>query len=132
MFTLSTCSYSQFRPSMGTAIQTSIGRPRWPLRYSLDLKITELMPQAWMLGLPEEEYAGHYLNQLADVGAEYLTARFAAIAEATGDQRLVLLCFENLAKPGAWCHRTMLASFWKEATGGNVRELGAAADDGLF
>ena len=47
-----------------------------------------------------------------------------AITEQSGDHRLVLLCFEDLSKPGEWCHRRIFADWWKDITGDHVRELG--------
>lgn len=123
MFTLHTTSYRQFKPSMGTAIQTSIGNPRWRLPYALDFKITELMPSWAMLKLPYEEYADRYFAQLDEVGINHLRHRFQAIATATAEPRLVLLCFEDLAKPGAWCHRRLFADWWGLSTGETIGEL---------
>ena len=51
------------------------------------------------------------------------------ITQQAGDHRLVLLCFEDLSKPGEWCHRSIFATWWKEVTGDEVRELGPVADD---
>lgn len=124
MFTLHTTSYRQFNPSMGTAIQTSIGNPRGRLPYALDFKITELMPSWAMLKLPYEEYADRYIAQLDEVGVDHLRHRFQAIATAAADPRLVLLCFEDLAKPGAWCHRTIFARWFEERAGVAVVEVG--------
>jgi hypothetical protein len=124
VFTLYTCNYAHFTPAMGTAIQTSRGAPRWPLRYALDVKISELMPARWTLDLPYDVFADRYRDQLDEVGVDHLAARFQAIASATGEPRLVLLCFENLAKPGLWCHREMFSEFWSSRTGHQVLELG--------
>jgi hypothetical protein len=34
-----------------------------------------------------------------------------------------LLCFEDLTKPGLWCHRRPFANWWLENTGEVVPEL---------
>jgi len=36
---------------------------------------------------------------------------------------LVLLCWEDIRKPGEWCHRTMFAEWWAEHSGQGVLEL---------
>jgi hypothetical protein len=35
----------------------------------------------------------------------------------------VCLCFEDLTKPGLWCHRQIFARWWTEETGEAVPEL---------
>ncbi|MCX6401944.1 MAG: hypothetical protein NTX33_18680, partial [Propionibacteriales bacterium] len=68
VFTLYTHNYKHFNPKVGTAVQTSIGSPRWPLRYALDFRISELMPSRSMLKLPYEAYADRYVAQLEEMG----------------------------------------------------------------
>ena len=42
---------------------------------------------------------------------------FARLYTTLDETTVVLLCFENLAKPGLWCHRTMFAEWWTGETG---------------
>jgi uncharacterized protein YeaO (DUF488 family) len=35
---------------------------------------------------------------------------------------LVLLCFEDLSRPDAWCHRSLLAEWISQHTGETIRE----------
>ena len=37
---------------------------------------------------------------------------------------LVLLCFEDVSRPGAWCHRTVLGEWISQKLAVEVRELG--------
>jgi hypothetical protein len=46
-----------------------------------------------------------------------------AFATAHGSEGVVLLCFEDLTKPGEWCHRRSFAAWWDEKTGQKVDEL---------
>ena len=39
------------------------------------------------------------------------------------NERLVLLCYEDLTKPGLRCHRRLFANWWCENTGDVVPEL---------
>lgn len=48
----------------------------------------------------------------------------AELGRAYPGQTLVLMCFDDLSKPGAWCHRTMFAEWYYEKTGVSVPELG--------
>ena len=36
---------------------------------------------------------------------------------------LVLLCYEDLRKPGEWCHRQVFAEWWEKKTGVRIQEL---------
>lgn len=64
-----------------------------------------------------------YRTDLDQLGPARIALRMWEIADAEGDHRLVLLCFQDLAKPGLWCHRRVFAAWWKDVTGDEVREL---------
>lgn len=124
MTRLATCSYSEFRPEMGTAVRVSLGRPRWwttPMPEAAF--VPEITPKRWYLHAPQDEYLTAYDAQLSRYGPETIQARFDAIAAQFGDP-LVLLCFENL-QTGAQCHRTDFRLWWLRQTGQDVPELGA-------
>jgi len=123
MTTLATCSYSEFRPDMGTPVRTSLGRPRWWTgTLSVGALVTEITPRGWYLRSPEPEYVLAYNAQLARYGPEVIQGRFDAIAAEHGEP-LVLLCFERLAS-GSWCHRSLFSAYWLGETGQVVPELG--------
>jgi hypothetical protein len=46
-----------------------------------------------------------------------------AFAKGHDAKGVVLLCFEDLSKPGEWCHRRAFATWWEEQTGEKVEEL---------
>jgi hypothetical protein len=129
-FELFTARFQRFDPSMGTPVQAANGKPRWALKYDLRYAVKETFP-AWALvqrsradDIDQAEFSQLYQQGLDRVGVEKLTSRFRAIAVAEGDPRLVLLCYEDLTKPGWWCHRTMFAEWWTRQTGDPVIELG--------
>ncbi|WIK63333.1 hypothetical protein [Gleimia europaea] len=64
------------------------------------------------------------------VGVKKFAELFESIAKAEGDYRLVLLCFEDISKPGQWCHRRAFAKWWEQKTGDPVRELGPTLEEG--
>lgn len=129
-FTLFTARFQSFLPAMGTPVQAANGKPRWPLKYDLTLAAPEVYP-AWVLvrtlNDDEPQFRVRYRAGLDEVGVDKLASRFRALATAGGDERLVLLCYEDLSKEGWWCHRRMFAQWWQDQTGDEVRELGPIA-----
>lgn len=137
---LYTLDYKRMTTDLGVAVRTSNGAPRWKLKYPLTHAVKEVMP-LWALvkaKLPHEEFAAKYEAALTDVGVDVIASRFRAIVAAEADPRLVLLCFDDLAKPGVTCHRTVFARWWERMTGEEVLELGptgpvpTASEPGLF
>ncbi|WP_018559229.1 MULTISPECIES: hypothetical protein [unclassified Streptomyces] len=125
---LATCTYQEFQPVMGVPVRTTAGHPRFPLAYQLAGHARLVTPTRQLLAanLPEDAYEFSYRRLLAGHGLDAITAELAAIAAGHEPGRpLVLLCFDRLNKPGAWCHRSHLARWWTEQTGQDVPELGA-------
>lgn len=67
-----------------------------------------------------ETFERTYLGQLEELGAARILADLEGIAE---DRPAVLLCWEKLADPDEWCHRTVLARFLEEQVRIEVPEL---------
>lgn len=87
-------------------VQTSLGAPKFKLPYQLAATVIELSPAGWMLGKAESEFANQYTKLLERRGGiAYFARRLAEVATAVDVDELVLLCFEDLRTPGAWCHR---------------------------
>ncbi|WP_344897828.1 hypothetical protein, partial [Nonomuraea antimicrobica] len=125
-YALATCTYQEFIPSMGHAVRTTVGAPRGPLGYTLAGNATLLAPTRKMLGLTHDAYKPLYLRHLETAGIEAILAELEEIAADLDPVRpLVLLCFDRLDRPGAWCHRQMAAAWLKERAGIEVPELGA-------
>lgn len=122
---LATCSYSEFRPDMGTAIRTTAGGARW-FSHQLGGHAKLVTPTRELLAanLPKDAYEFSYRRMLNDTGIEAIRAELARLAAANGDSRLVLLCFDRMNKPENWCHRRMLAAYYLEQTGEAIPELG--------
>ncbi|MEU0839451.1 hypothetical protein ABZ370_08265 [Streptomyces sp. NPDC005962] len=128
MLTLFTYRYQEFRPPQGVPVRITLGAPRFRLPYQLTHSVRELAPRReyFSKGLPE--FTAAYRADLDRLGAARIAARLREIAEAEGEHRLVLLCFEDLRDPAQWCHRRVFATWWKDATGDEVRELGPMAN----
>lgn len=120
-----TCDFSHFKPEMGVPIRISNGFPRYNLSYDLPWKAPLLYPN-WSLvkaGLPHDDFTRIYGEGLDAVGVDAIAEELNAILAKAGDDRAVVMCFENLAK-GKTCHRRSFAKWWEAQTGDPVRELG--------
>ncbi|MFF3060157.1 hypothetical protein [Streptomyces sp. NPDC057909] len=124
MFELFTHRYQGFEPAMGIPVRITLSPPRWTLPYAMEYQVREAAPSREYFGWPRPDFEKAYRAQLDNRGLDFFGPRFQEIAVAGRDLRLVLLCFEDLAKPGEWCHRRMFAAWWREQTGAPVRELG--------
>ncbi len=103
-------------------VQTSLGAPKFRLAYELH-PLPDLAPAGWMLNMTEAEFAIAYARLLETRGgATMMRTRLAEVARTAGVDQLVLCCFEDIRKPGVWCHRRTLAA-WLEQTGEPVNEL---------
>jgi hypothetical protein len=125
--TLYTNRYQAFRPAMGVPVKITLGHPRFRLPYVLEHRVPELAPARSYFNAPEAEFERRYYEQLAKHGVPLLAEKLQAVADKAGEDRLVLLCFEDLTKfddPVLACHRRMFAMWWEQQTGDPVRELG--------
>jgi hypothetical protein len=123
MVDLATGRYQTFRPELGVPVRTTVGTPRFPLRYELDEFVRQLAP--WGLfgkELSDDEFTVLYRERLEKIGVDVLRAEFEAIAARNDGKRLVLLCFEDVLA-GQPCHRRTFAAWWAERTGQVVPEL---------
>jgi hypothetical protein len=116
-----TCSYSAFRPDMGTPVRITLGGPRQPEPTGRAhwLYVAELAPRGWYFR--SAEFDRHYTAQL-DRYAAGIEEKLTRLGEATGSP-LVLLCFERRIRGPADCHRRSFAQWWQERTGQQVPEL---------
>lgn len=128
MLTLFTNRYQEYQTQQGVPVRITLGAPRFKLPYRIVHSVRELAPRREYFSKPLPAFTAAYRQDLDRAGAERLAGLLQAIADTAGDHRLVLLCFEDLADPTLWCHRRIFASWWKDVTGDEVRELGPRAD----
>ena len=76
-------------------------------------------PRHDMLKMAYEPYLELFTAHLATLDARATWKRLHDIA---GDDEPVLLCYENLHRRGEWCHRTMVAEWFKRELGHEVTE----------
>ncbi|MEV4557169.1 DUF488 family protein [Kitasatospora sp. NPDC049285] len=125
--TLFTSRFQGYRPGQGVPVRITRGAPRFRLPYQITHTVAELAPAAAYFHRPRPEFTASYRADLAALGAARIAERLGRIAQQEGEQRLVLLCFEDLAKSDVWCHRRIFADWWQDVTGDQVRELGPMA-----
>lgn len=128
MITLFTNRYQAFQPVQGVPVRITRGAPRFRLGYRLSHHIPVLAPRGEYFRETPARFAEAYRSDLSKAGHGRIADILNGIAETEQEHRLVLLCFEDLSQPGQWCHRRIFASWWKEATGDEVREIGPMAD----
>jgi hypothetical protein len=104
-------------------IGITVGNPRWPLGYALACNLRELAPTRPMLGLPADVFEQAYRTRLDDLGVEAVCTLLQRCCDEASNDRAILLCFEDLSRPGTSCHRRLFANWWEGATGQEVPEL---------
>lgn len=124
MLTLFTNRYQEYREAQGVPVRITLGAPRFRLPYKIAGSVPELAPRREYFSKPLPAFTTAYRADLDRVGAARIAELLQGIADRARDHRLVLLCFEDLADPTLWCHRRIFATWWKDVTGDEVRELG--------
>jgi len=109
----------------------TVGNPRFKLGYKLACIAKEFAPVGIPREVDDEEFERQYRARLESFGVERLRNRLSDIAIAHDRTYLVLLCYEDLTKPGEICHRRMFAEWWREQTGYVTYELGAPVPETL-
>lgn len=105
------------------AVGISQGNPRFRLPYTVEHYVRTLAPARSLWALGQEAFDAAYRKQLEKLGVAEIESVLTDTSQRCGGRDLVLLCFEDLAKRGAWCHRTMFGRWWHERTGASVHEL---------
>lgn len=124
MARLATASLFQHRPEMGVPVRISVGRPR---NIQTPMEHIGLLAPYGLLDrkLDRPTFTRLYIQRrLERAGIELIDKEFRALHAAYPGLTLVLLCFENLTDPGAWCHRRIFAEWWEQQTGEVVPEIG--------
>jgi hypothetical protein len=118
-----TSRYAGFRPEFGVPVRITVGQPKfWRRAQPADGRL--LAP--WGLldpSIPTDECRRRY-GEMLDGKADRIIALLARLARAHPNQRLVLLCFENV-HAGQECHRRWFAAWFEEHYGIAIPELEA-------
>jgi hypothetical protein len=103
----------------------SLGTPRFRLDYRVEARVRDLAPDRSWFNAAKEEFEELYRPKLDRFGTAHIRRLLEGIHFAHGSRGLVLLCFEDLRKPGASCHRRDFAAWWLEQIGQEIPELEA-------
>ena len=102
----------------------TLGGVRFKLRYELAARFNQLAPDWKMLKIADPlAFRRAFRARMDALGIDGVAALLNPISEAHQGRAVVLLCFENLAEPVAWCHRRILAEWLEARTGQQVPEL---------
>jgi len=97
------------------------GAPKFPTGYPFVMERL-LAPSRELFSVNERErFEPKFHSQLDAVGVEQILAQLTQLSEDAGGKDLALLCYEDVRKPGEWCHRLCVAS-WLESRCGLVVE----------
>lgn len=126
-WSIATGRFVDFHPSWGVPVRSTVGGPKFGLRYRLEEHAKSITPYG-VLGRTHDaaEYEVRYRARLDGQTGKAIAQELAQIAnrhEHVEPHRLVVLCFCDLSKPGAFCHRRMFAAWWEEHTGATVADL---------
>jgi hypothetical protein len=106
------------------AVGITLGYPRFKLRYPLVANLRQLAPTRVMLAIGDAcMFDKMYRSRLDDLGVDEVARLLTDCAERANNERLLLLCFEDLTKPGLRCHRRLFSAWWHKNTGEDVPEL---------
>jgi hypothetical protein len=107
-----------------TAVGITRGYPRFKLRYPVVANLRQLAPTREMIRVDDADvFEEMYRNRLEDLGVGGVRELLTMCAERANNERLAMLCYEDLTKPGQRCHRRLFATWWQESTGEVVPEL---------
>jgi hypothetical protein len=106
------------------AVGMTLGYPRWKLGYPVVANLRQLAPTREMIQVDDAHlFEEMYRSRLDDLGVGGVRDLLTACAERANNERLAILCYEDLTKPGMRCHRRLFSAWWTENTGEVVPEL---------
>jgi hypothetical protein len=106
------------------AVGITLGYPRFKLRYPLVANLRQLGPTQEMIQVDDAHlFEEMYRNRLDDLGVSGVRELLTTCAERANNERLLMLCYEDLTRPDLRCHRRLFAAWWEVNTGEVVPEL---------
>lgn len=96
--------------------------PRFPVNYRIAGNIMQIAPPGHLWDENNRErFRAPYYSHLEKAGYPLIEEVIRTYLEKGKD--VVLCCYEDVRKPGEWCHRLVFAEWWYEKTGQKVEEL---------
>jgi len=110
-------------PASGlTPVRITVGRPR-NIRYKVDAELLDFAPFGELFAIDDLRlFTQLYVRKVESLGRDPME-QIVELDAQMGCHGLVLLCFEDLRKREAWCHRRVLAEWLESKYGVEVPEL---------
>lgn len=98
------------------------GLPRYKLKYKLAGNIIDIAPSRELFDIYDRDlFTPPYMENLDKIGLERISQKLEKYTAMGKD--VVLCCYEDVRKPGEWCHRLVFAEWWLKRTGQTIPEL---------
>lgn len=121
-----TSRYADYRPDWGVAVRTSVGSPRgW--RYGPLVNLRSVAPYGLRHVTERAEFTALYLARLELTGPDAIHSQLREISDSRDGRPPILCCFEDVRKPGVWCHRQLLGEWLHARLGIDVVELSGSS-----
>lgn len=105
-----------------TVVGITRGKPKFPLNYLLAGNIIEIAPPGYLFNeYNRARFTPRYFQHMDQQGVRKIVHILAGYEKLGKD--VVLCCFEDVRKPGEWCHRLVFAEWWLSRTGEVIPEL---------
>jgi hypothetical protein len=105
-----------------TVVGVTLGAPKFQMEYILAGNIREIAPPGFLFRVYDrEEFTSKYRANIEKIGVKRI--RDILDGYMTLGKDIVLCCYEDVRKPGEWCHRQVFAEWWKDVTGEEIAEL---------
>jgi hypothetical protein len=89
----------------------------------------EIAPPGWLFNEYDREvFTRKYRQNIEKIGAKRVRDILRGYEDLGKD--VVLCCYEDVRKPGEWCHRQVFAEWWMDKTGELIEELPDPSDVG--
>ena len=105
-----------------TVVGITRGKPKFPLKYELAGNIMEIAPPGYLWNENDQKrFTDGYFRYMDRTGAGAIESILGSYRRMGRD--IVLCCFEDVRKPGEWCHRQIFAKWWYNRTEEFMKEL---------
>ena len=115
-------SNPELRTGKYTVVGITRGAPKFALHYPLSGNIIEIAPPGWLFHENDRaRFTPKYFSNMDSIGVQRISD-ILTMYEKRG-KPVVLCCYEDVRKPGEWCHRLVFAEWWLKRTGEIIEEL---------
>ena len=96
--------------------------PKFTVKYQISGNIMQIAPPRYLWNENNRErFREPYFRHLEKSGYSVIEAIINRYIQFGKD--IVFCCYEDVRKPGEWCHRLVFAEWWYEKTGVRIEEL---------